>query len=313
MHSVSLPPVTPTSPGFASWSPLYSVSIEFPEKRLKLDTNTSSNVANKPKRARLDGSGNWGATSLKPVSLSTRGLHREGGLMSKMGPKIDTNSSAGFPSVAKGLSISTKFPDTTAARQTTGAAPISNMVSSMLKASSAAATPATKGLGLPRLSIATKTLPTSQLPAFKRRSPPPPLRISSSSTAPSLVLPSISLAQSPRIKRAASPGFAQTGFGEASPSLYNMPTPSPVSWAPAFFVIPPTPTADCAGLDAKAAGDAGHSSSSGDARWAQKSEPCTPPWPRAGASLKSTIFDHIGQTHLSPMDLRGYMAASMRK
>ncbi|KAJ2449141.1 hypothetical protein EV183_005060 [Coemansia sp. RSA 2336] len=88
-------------------------------------------------------------------------------------------------------------------------------------------------------------------------------------------------------------------FGEASPSLYAQPTPPPIEGAPVFEITPPSPATVLVPEN-----NAAEQPSSSLA-------PCTPPWPKSGASLRKTLFDHIGQNQLSPMDMRGYMAISM--
>ncbi|KAJ1853841.1 hypothetical protein GGH12_003495 [Coemansia sp. RSA 1822] len=101
-------------------------------------------------------------------------------------------------------------------------------------------------------------------------------------------------------------------FGEASPSLYAQPTPPPVKGAPTFMFTPPSPAIV---IVKSLNGDVAESESSGSlqapAAASATLSPCTPPWPKSGSSLRKTIFDHIGQSQLSPMDLRGYMAISM--
>ncbi|KAJ2863852.1 hypothetical protein GGI22_001860 [Coemansia erecta] len=94
-----------------------------------------------------------------------------------------------------------------------------------------------------------------------------------------------------------------SAYGEASPSFLARRTPSPAAWAPTFFVTPPTPPVPGTRIQNSAESQAADSSAS--------LAPCTPPWPKSGSSLRKTIFDHIGQPQLSPMDLRGYMAVSM--
>ncbi|KAJ1894082.1 hypothetical protein LPJ81_005234 [Coemansia sp. IMI 209127] len=94
-----------------------------------------------------------------------------------------------------------------------------------------------------------------------------------------------------------------SAYGEASPSFLARKTPPPAAWAPTFFVTPPTPLVPGTRIQNSAENKAGDSSAS--------LAPCTPPWPKSGSSLRKTIFDHIGQPQLSPMDLRGYMAVSM--
>ncbi|KAJ2557478.1 hypothetical protein EV175_001326 [Coemansia sp. RSA 1933] len=95
-----------------------------------------------------------------------------------------------------------------------------------------------------------------------------------------------------------------SAYGEASPSFLARRTPSPVGWAPTFFVTPPTPPVPGTKIQAVGSGaDTTNASAS--------LAPVTPPWPKSGSSLRKTIFDHIGQPKLSPMDLRGYMAISM--
>ncbi|KAJ2576453.1 hypothetical protein GGH19_002150 [Coemansia sp. RSA 1807] len=99
-------------------------------------------------------------------------------------------------------------------------------------------------------------------------------------------------------------------FGEASPSLYAQPTPPPVKGAPTFMFTPPSPAI----VIVKNINDVAESELSGSLQAPAASvtlSPCTPPWPKSGSSLRKTIFDHIGQSQLSPMDLRGYMAISM--
>ncbi|KAJ2137008.1 hypothetical protein IW136_003681 [Coemansia sp. RSA 678] len=99
-------------------------------------------------------------------------------------------------------------------------------------------------------------------------------------------------------------------FGEASPSLYAQPTPPPVKGAPTFMFTPPSPAI----VIVKNINDVADSESSGlllAPAGSATLSPCTPPWPKSGSSLRKTIFDHIGQSQLSPMDLRGYMAISM--
>ncbi|KAJ1959798.1 hypothetical protein GGI12_004148 [Dipsacomyces acuminosporus] len=185
------------------------------------------------------------------------------------------------------------------------------MVSSMLKTQKPESPSALKAraLNLPRLNINTAAAkPLSPLsaskPAFKRRAPPPPLNIGTSANcSPS----SPSSPFLPKTPRAAVGNHTFSGFGEASPSLYDLPTPEPVSWAPSLAVVPPTPTPVTEHSDAKNANMTENIAAS------LRSEPCTPPWPKRGASLRTTLFDHIGQKHLSPMDLRGYMSASLRK
>ncbi|KAJ2662080.1 hypothetical protein IW148_003128 [Coemansia sp. RSA 1199] len=101
-------------------------------------------------------------------------------------------------------------------------------------------------------------------------------------------------------------------FGEASPSLYAQPTPPPVKGAPTFMFTPPSPAIV---IVKSLNGDVAESESSGSLQAPAAApatlSPCTPPWPKSGSSLRKTIFDHIGQSQLSPMDLRGYMAISM--
>ncbi|KAJ2614053.1 hypothetical protein H4S08_001889 [Coemansia sp. RSA 1365] len=104
-------------------------------------------------------------------------------------------------------------------------------------------------------------------------------------------------------------------FGEASPSFYERPTPPPVEDAPVFMFTPPSPAvvlvASAAGGDAAETGSPPPGGLQGPVLGSSTLSPCTPPWPKSGASLRKTIFDHIGQNQLSPMDLRGYMAISM--
>ncbi|KAJ2803996.1 hypothetical protein H4R20_002670, partial [Coemansia guatemalensis] len=104
-------------------------------------------------------------------------------------------------------------------------------------------------------------------------------------------------------------------FGEASPSFYERPTPPPVEGAPVFMFTPPSPAvvavAGATGGDAAEPGSPPPGDLQAPALGSSTLSPCTPPWPKSGASLRKTIFDHIGQSQLSPMDLRGYMAISM--
>ncbi|PIA18608.1 hypothetical protein COEREDRAFT_95843 [Coemansia reversa NRRL 1564] len=105
-------------------------------------------------------------------------------------------------------------------------------------------------------------------------------------------------------------------FGEVSPSFYERPTPPPVEGAPVFMFTPPSPAVVL--VTGAASADAAEPGSpppgglqEGPVIGSSTLSPCTPPWPKSGASLRKTIFDHIGQNQLSPMDLRGYMAISM--
>ncbi|KAJ2660231.1 hypothetical protein IWW48_003063 [Coemansia sp. RSA 1200] len=96
-----------------------------------------------------------------------------------------------------------------------------------------------------------------------------------------------------------------SAFGEVSPSFHAQRTPSPAAWAPTFLITPPSPPLPGTRIDSTS----GQASDSASA--SASLAPCTPPWPKSGSSLRKTIFDHIGQPQLSPMDLRGYMAISM--
>ncbi|KAJ2765604.1 hypothetical protein IWQ56_004030 [Coemansia nantahalensis] len=112
-------------------------------------------------------------------------------------------------------------------------------------------------------------------------------------------------------------GLGASMFGEASPSFYDQPTPPPVDGAPSFMVTPPSPAvvavaAVTGAVEPASPPPGGEQQRSAAAMPASASlAPCTPPWPKTGASLRKTIFDHIGKPQLSPFDLRGYMATSM--
>ncbi|KAI9504488.1 hypothetical protein GGI25_005458 [Coemansia spiralis] len=168
-----------------------------------------------------------------------------------------------------------------------------------------------KGQGpkLSKLSVAPTGLispPSTSTPLRKHMGRPPPLSLGYAANTLACAdtsLSSPSMPQTPGGSGSAFSGaFSDTAFGEASPSLFERKTPSPADWAPTFFVTPPTPVAG----DAVAEGCAAEQSSA-----AASLSPCTPPWPKSGSSLRKTIFDHIGKSSLSPMDLRGYMAISM--
>ncbi|KAJ1732519.1 hypothetical protein LPJ72_003376 [Coemansia sp. Benny D160-2] len=98
-----------------------------------------------------------------------------------------------------------------------------------------------------------------------------------------------------------------SAFGEVSPSFHAQRTPSPAAWAPTFLITPPSPPLPGTRIDSTS----GQASDAASASASASLAPCTPPWPKSGSSLRKTIFDHIGQPQLSPMDLRGYMAISM--
>ncbi|KAJ1997101.1 hypothetical protein H4R26_005955 [Coemansia thaxteri] len=167
---------------------------------------------------------------------------------------------------------------------------------------------------LPQLSVGPPPItglvsPPSATP--KRNHRPPPMNFGGNKT---LEAAGLDLLPPPSPSMPLTPGMGGFGmanasigcmlFGEASPSaLLSQPTPPTASWAPKFFVTPPSPAivAVPALQQATVAGLSASSSLS----------PCTPPWPKSGASLRKTIFDHIGKSQLSPMDMRGYMAMSM--
>ncbi|KAJ1664755.1 hypothetical protein IW140_002970 [Coemansia sp. RSA 1813] len=171
-----------------------------------------------------------------------------------------------------------------------------------------------------KLSVAPTGLispPTTSTPLRKQPagfSRPPALALGNAANTAMVGLPSAGLTLSPM-----SPSMPQTpggsgfsgilsdcsAYGEVSPSFLAQRTPSPAAWAPTFFITPPTPQVPGTKIETSAA--VGSADQSGSASLA----PCTPPWPKSGSSLRKTIFDHIGQPQLSPMDLRGYMAISM--
>ncbi|KAJ2717113.1 hypothetical protein H4R19_000198 [Coemansia spiralis] len=146
---------------------------------------------------------------------------------------------------------------------------------------------------------------------------PPPLSLAGALALPELSPSSPCMPLTPGAGRGPiNSAFGASLFGEASPSLYDLPTPPPVDGAPSFMVTPPSPAvvAIAEAMDAVEPGSpppGGERCSPAATSASASLAPCTPPWPKTGASLRKTIFDHIGKPLLSPFDLRGYMAISM--
>ncbi|KAJ1799130.1 hypothetical protein LPJ75_006718 [Coemansia sp. RSA 2598] len=180
-----------------------------------------------------------------------------------------------------------------------------------------------KAATVPRLNIGVPTgliSPPSATPIPKKRRPPP---LSFGALASPAICGSDGMSTAPLSPSV--PNTPSTGgftglsqlnvasslmFGEASPSFYNQPTPPPVSGAPTFFVTPPSPAVVAPPAGSEGSKAAGESGALGFGA-ASSLSPCTPPWPKSGSSLRKTIFDHIGKSQLSPMDMRGYMAIAM--
>ncbi|KAJ2780253.1 hypothetical protein H4R18_003565 [Coemansia javaensis] len=167
---------------------------------------------------------------------------------------------------------------------------------------------------VPRLNIEPTGLisPPDEPAARDRR--PPPLSLAGALADPGMSPSSPCMPLTPGASRNPTIGLDQALFGEASPSLYDRPTPPPIAGAPVFVFTPPSPPVVAPLPGAAAAADSGSpppGAAAAAATPAASLAPCTPPWPKTGASLRRTIFDHIGKPQLSPMDLRGYMAISM--
>ncbi|KAJ1732795.1 hypothetical protein LPJ61_001885 [Coemansia biformis] len=154
-------------------------------------------------------------------------------------------------------------------------------------------------------------------PESSRGGRPPPLSLAGALTQSGLSPSSPCMPLTPGAGRGPVGGAIDGAlFGEASPSLYAQPTPPPIAGAPIFMFTPPSPpvvaiaaAADAAEPNSPPPGGAQNTLTAVSA--SASLAPCTPPWPKTGASLRRTIFDHIGKPQLSPMDLRGYMAISM--
>ncbi|KAJ2648360.1 hypothetical protein IWW40_003998 [Coemansia sp. RSA 1250] len=135
--------------------------------------------------------------------------------------------------------------------------------------------------------------------ASRGRSRPPALSLAAAPLASAGIDVSQGMPQTPGTAAGTFNLAGDAMFGEASPSLYAQPTPPPIEGAPVFEITPPSPATVLVPEN-----NAVEQASSSLA-------PCTPPWPKSGSSLRKTLFDHIGQNQLSPMDMRGYMAISM--
>ncbi|KAJ1830512.1 hypothetical protein LPJ70_006906, partial [Coemansia sp. RSA 2708] len=177
-----------------------------------------------------------------------------------------------------------------------------------------------KASKVPKLNIGAPTgliSPPSTSTPRAARGRPAPLSLAASPLASAGIELSPSspcMPQTPGAGPAALNLIGDAMFGEASPSLYAQPTPPPIKGAPTFMITPPSPATVAVGgtnADAAEPGSPPPGGLKAPAPGSATLSPCTPPWPKSGASLRKTIFDHIGQSQLSPMDLRGYVAVSM--
>ncbi|KAJ2724724.1 hypothetical protein GGI07_001777 [Coemansia sp. Benny D115] len=328
MFSISAmsPPSTPRGSVFSprpstAWT-MRALTIDIPEKRFKLDAPPSlGKVSMSP----------CGPNKSVFVRTSTLAARRQKRTLPGIAPLQLAQSngvqglSTGLSPIVKGLSLASCC---STPRPATNATP----VASPFRLQKTAPTKKSRAPCVPKLSLGPEAAASdssalsldSQAPATatitgmgaKRQRRPPMLsvRTGSDSTLLETAAPlSPSVPQTPGISAmgfgiTSSPNAAAaslTGhllFGEASPSFYAQRTPPTASWAPTLFVTPPSPEAVVASSKSVAGG-----SVSGASALA----PCTPPWPKTGASMQKTIFDHIGKSQLSPMDMRGYLAIAM--
>ncbi|KAJ2878163.1 hypothetical protein IWW38_006391, partial [Coemansia aciculifera] len=267
-------------------------------------------------------------------SLASRRLKRAPAVSPLQLSRLESESANGMQStglspIVKGLSLSKPIlstpvppPSTTTTSSSMNVAPA--MKFRLQKPAPAKAAATLKGAAkLPQLSVAPPPVvglvsPPSSTPNKRGFHRPPPLSFgggggkSLMAAAAGLDLlppPSPSMPHTPGVG-----GFGSVNlsigtmmFGEASPShLLSQPTPPTVDWAPKFFVTPPSPAIVAVVPISQQA-----SASALGSAMSSNLSPCTPPWPKSGASLRKTIFDHVGKSQLSPMDMRGYMAMSM--
>ncbi|KAJ2745177.1 hypothetical protein GGI20_002359 [Coemansia sp. BCRC 34301] len=313
------PPVTPRGPIFspkqsaAPWS-MYTLSVESPEKRQRLNPVPTAFGGTRPSPCVAK------SFISRSNSLASRRLKRAPAVSPLQLSRLESESASGLQStglspIIKGLTLSkpilsTPVPPST----TTDVAQTPVMKFRLQKPAPAKAAATLKGAAkLPQLSVAPPPVmglvsPPSSTPSKRGFHRPPPLSFGGKSPMAAAGLdllppPSPSMPHTPGVG-----GFASVNlsigtmmFGEASPShLLSQPTPPTASWAPKFFVTPPSPAI-------VAVTPAAHQASA----MSSNLSPCTPPWPKSGASLRKTIFDHVGKSQLSPMDMRGYMAMSM--
>ncbi|KAJ2460770.1 hypothetical protein GGF42_000631 [Coemansia sp. RSA 2424] len=329
MFSISAmsPPVTPRGPIFspkqstAPWS-MYTLSVESPEKRQRLNPVPAAFGGARPSP------GVAKSFISRSNSLASRRLKRAAPAVSPLQlARLESESASGMQStglspIVKGLSLGKPILSTPVPPSSTADVAQAPAIKFRLQKPAPAKAAATiKGAAkLPQLSVAPPPImglvsPPSSTPSKRGFNRPPPLSFGgggkSLMAAAGLSLlppPSPSMPHTPGVG-----GFAPMNlsigtmmFGEASPSLLlSQPTPSPASWAPKFFVTPPSPATVAVAPVAQQANASALSAMSSSL------SPCTPPWPKSGASLRKTIFDHVGKSQLSPMDMRGYMAMSM--
>ncbi|KAJ2805723.1 hypothetical protein H4S07_003955 [Coemansia furcata] len=307
MFSISAmsPPVTPRGSIFspqqaaAPWS-MYTLSVESPEKRQKLNPVPSTFGGVRPT------AGVAKSFISRSNSLASRRLKRAPAVSPLQLSRLESESglqSTGLSPIVKGLTLGKPILSTPVPPSSAGPA----MKFRLQKPAPAKAAATLKGAMLPQLSVASPVTglvsPPSSTPNKRAFNRPAPLSFGGKSPLGGLDLlppPSPSMPHTPG-------GFAPMNLavpmmmGEVSPSiLLSQLTPPTASWAPKFFVTPPSPAtvAPIPQADAPCVPSVGLA-------------PCTPPWPKTGASLRKTIFDHVGKSQLSPMDMRGYMAMSM--
>ncbi|KAJ1820766.1 hypothetical protein LPJ60_003021 [Coemansia sp. RSA 2675] len=310
------PPATPRGPIFspqqaaAPWS-MYTLSVKSPEKRQRLNPVPSTFGGARP-------APNVAKSFIsRSNSLASRRLKRAPAVSPLQLSRLESETgmqSTGLSPIIKGLSLnkpilSTPVPPSSAVADAPPA-----MKFRLQKPAPAKAAATLKGAAkLPQLSVSSPVTglvsPPSSTPNKRGFHRPPPLSFGGNSLMAAAGLdllppPSPSMPHTPG-------GFAPMNLslgtmmcGEASPSiLLSQLTPPTASWAPKFFVTPPSP--------ATVAPIAQQANVSGLSVPSSSLSPCTPPWPKTGASLRKTIFDHVGKSQLSPMDMRGFMAVSM--
>ncbi|KAJ1860130.1 hypothetical protein H4R99_006227 [Coemansia sp. RSA 1722] len=345
MFSISAmsPPATPGGSIFSprqnkqSW-PVRALTLDHSDKRLKLDktpsmlnrpmspcggpnsnvfVRTSTLAARRMKRMPLP--------AVTPLQLSQSEMADEKPVLSTgLSPIISGLSIANRSSTPKpaGLQIQgRRKPMLAISALSKPEAPKPEMTFRLQKPAPAMGV-RSKAATVPRLNIGVPTgliSPPSATPIPKKRRPPPlsfgslasPAIGGGLGTAP--LSPSVPQTPSTSGFTALSPLNIAGGLmlGEASPSFYNQPTPPPIFGAPTFFVTPPSPAIVATAAGSEGSNADGRSLSGQGSSAVGSLSPCTPPWPKSGSSLRKTIFDHIGKSQLSPMDMRGYMAIAM--
>ncbi|KAJ2878249.1 hypothetical protein FB639_003449 [Coemansia asiatica] len=338
------PPATPGGPIFSPrqkkqpWS-IRALTLDYSDKRLKLDktpitfnrpmspcggpnsnvfVRTSTLAARRMKRAP--------PPSIAPLQLPNAEIAEEKQMLSTglspivSGLSIISRSSTLKPAGVMQIQQSRKkltleIPSATSSRPE---------MTFRLQKPAPSMSARSKAATVPRLNIGIPTgllSPPSATPIPKKRRPPP---LSFGSPASPAIGGDCSIGTaplSPSVPNTPSTsgfsGLSQLNvagsmmFGEASPSFYDQPTPPPISGAPTFFVTPPSPAVVAPPVGSESSNNASGNSSGLGNSTASSLSPCTPPWPKSGSSLRKTIFDHIGKSQLSPMDMRGYMAIAM--